>query len=388
MPKPPTRTHALDNLRTSLTALVVLHHASIPYGGAGSWLYASRLYVPNSSPTIVAVFLWEKWRRLGVPTLVYSLVGKGLVRGIIAARLRDETWRGVGREVLEGVGSEKGVSGPMWYCAVLFIFDVAYAVLLPLHFARASTQKLLSSMPPNTAEPSSTVLKTTSEPRPFDTVLVLIALCLTSTSSFIIRLSYPVGTHLWPLSLQLAYTPQYTMYYIVGVYIHRTGYSLHTAISPRTLRIVGTITGVITVVGFVWIRALLDQGVVVAHVFPLASGGANFLALLYAFWNEFAGFVIASFLLRAFHDPNLGFLAKEWRVGGVEVEVAKYSYAAFLVHTPLLVDLQCLFSKWGLEDIGTVPSVLIVGILAVVESWLVGAMLKVSVEELGFKGYL
>ncbi|CAN9145451.1 unnamed protein product [Alternaria alternata] len=47
------RTHALDNLRTCLTALVILHHASTPYGGAGPWPYTSPLYMPNSSPILL-----------------------------------------------------------------------------------------------------------------------------------------------------------------------------------------------------------------------------------------------------------------------------------------------------------------------------------------------
>ena len=70
------------------------------------------------------------------------------------------------------------------------------------------------------------------------------------------------------------------------------------------------------------------------------------------------------------------------------VDVAKYSYAAFLVHATVVLDLQCWFGKKGWESIGAVASAVVVGALSVVESWVVGVVLKKGVESVGWKGYL
>jgi fucose 4-O-acetylase-like acetyltransferase len=48
-----SRQHSLDNLRSFLTALVILHHTAIPYGGAGGWEVHSRCFPPKSLALIV-----------------------------------------------------------------------------------------------------------------------------------------------------------------------------------------------------------------------------------------------------------------------------------------------------------------------------------------------
>ena len=417
------RTHALDNLRTCLTALVILHHASTPYGGAGPWPYTSPLYMPNSSPILLTFnvinqtffmatfflisayfssiaarkktrhqFPKEKWKRLGVPTLVFSLIVKGAARGILAWRLKDEDWVNIGREVLEGLKIVRGVSGPVWYCALLLIFDGLYAGLLPSHFAdKSPSQKAIFKAPSdvvniNVASPTANTTNSTKEPHTFRTTHVLAAVTLTSISSFVIRLYYPVGRPLWPISLQLAYASQYVLYYTTGIYIHRSGRSLQGSISPSTLRVIGTSTALITSIGLFHIQYLTRTGMSSSQIMPLVFGGPNMLALLYALFNEFAGFFIASLILKAFYNARMSFLGKRWSVGKVDLSV--YSYAAFMVHGPVVLDLQCLFGKKGWEGMGAVETAFSVGILGVAESWVIGMILKKAIESVRWKGYL
>ncbi|KAI4663027.1 uncharacterized protein J4E79_004339 [Alternaria viburni] len=354
------RTHALDNFRTSLTALVILHHASTPYGGAGPWPYTSPRYYPSSSPALVlfnvtnqtffmgsfflvsayfssiaakkktrAQFLREKWRRLGVPTLVFCLVRGGFARGILAGRLKGEGWGVVGREVWEGVKSVRGVRGPVWYCATLLVFDAVFAGVLPGYFARngpllasekadsGSASSGVKTGAPSTKTPSQgDIANAPEEPQPFRTTHVLATLGLVSTSSFLIRLYYPVGRAFWPLFLQLAYVSQYITYYTAGIFIHRSGRSLQNAISSSTLRIVGTMTASIASLSLFHIKSLLDTGMSFREIVPLIFGGPNMLAFLYAFLNEFAGLTLASLLLKAFYNPRLAFLSKRWMLCG------------------------------------------------------------------------
>jgi glucan biosynthesis protein C len=144
----PARTHALDNLRTFLTVLVIFHHAALAYGGIGSWGYHSPHHPPGLSivltgfniinqsffmgvffllsgyfSSIAAIkktrrsFLEEKFKRLGVPALLYS---------VFAKRRDSANWEGVRNEFMAGVKSTRGVRGPMWYTALLLVFDTIY----------------------------------------------------------------------------------------------------------------------------------------------------------------------------------------------------------------------------------------------------------------------
>jgi peptidoglycan/LPS O-acetylase OafA/YrhL len=145
-------------------------------------------------------------------------------------------------------------------------------------------------------------------------------------------------------------------------------------------------TTFIASLGLLHTKSLLDTGMSFPEIAPLIFGGPNLLALLYAFFNEFAGLLLASLSLKAFYSSRLSFLGKRWMVG--KVDVAKYSYAAFMVHGPVVLDLQCLFGKKGWESMGAVASALLVGVLSVVESWVGGLMLKDGIEWVGWRGYL
>ena len=106
---PVNRLYHLDNLRTTLTGLVILHHTSIPYGGLGSWSYRSRFHTEGSSPSLVvfnalnqsfvmgsffylsgmmsfqslrrrgpAAFLKTNWIKLGIPVAAFTLLAPPL----------------------------------------------------------------------------------------------------------------------------------------------------------------------------------------------------------------------------------------------------------------------------------------------------------------------
>ncbi|GHO97276.1 hypothetical protein KSF_073240 [Reticulibacter mediterranei] len=100
-----TRVFFVDNLRVSLTALVIVHHLAITYGALGTWYYQdpnkdmlamiilsilaaidqaffmgffsllSGYFTPGSYDRKGGrTFLWERYLRLGIPLLVYDLV--------------------------------------------------------------------------------------------------------------------------------------------------------------------------------------------------------------------------------------------------------------------------------------------------------------------------
>ncbi|CAO2653788.1 Nn.00g031990.m01.CDS01 [Neocucurbitaria sp. VM-36] len=401
-----SRSHSLDNLRTSLTALVILHHAALPYGGLGSWLYTSRSHSPGSFLPILSfvvinqtffmatffllsayfsslaagkrsrrAFLCEKAKRLGVPTLVYSLVSKGVIRGVVEWRMGREGWGAVWREGVEGVRGVRGVGGPVWYCALLLVFDAVYALLFPEHFAGTTRERLRGEK---------LEVKKEDVPKPFRSIDVLVAISLTAFMSFWIRTEYPVGRDFKPLCLQLAFTSQYILYYIAGVYIHRSHRTLQDAISRQTLYYVAALVVVSTAFGLLLVITAVTSGTPFDSIVGQAIGGFNVFACVYAFWNECMGLLISSILLKLF--TRYAVLGRKWFILGMDV--GKYSYAAFLVHTPLVVDMQYLFGKSGFEEKGAVVTAVAVGILGVLESWSVGWALKEVVDQVFGRGYV
>ncbi|OCK84168.1 hypothetical protein K432DRAFT_462655, partial [Lepidopterella palustris CBS 459.81] len=148
-------------------------------------------------------FLWDKNKRLGIPVVFYTLLaaplpmrGFGCGKGAGMGRGWWVYWRGL-----------KGVSGPVWYCALLLIFDTIFTITLPSTFANLSknSSRNPSPNPPNKSNP-------------INQPLVLASIATISATSFLLRLLHPVIQTFTPLNLQLAY-PQYILTYAIGLSI-------------------------------------------------------------------------------------------------------------------------------------------------------------------------
>ena len=422
------RSHAIDNLRTFLTVLVILHHAVLPYGGAGTWVYKSPHHEPGSSLPILTfnvtnqtffmatfflissyfssisarkrtrkAFLVEKLKRLGIPTLVYSVLAPPLNAATIACIVDGKLWTTVLHQSWLAFTRIRGVSGPVWYTALLLLFDALYALLRPSHFLPSQqapaklhqTTPLLaihdtSPQPPlSTGDPPA--------PRPFSTPLALALLTLSALTAFLIRLPYPLGTNLPLISLQVGYAPQYILYYTAGIAIHRTSRSLAQALTPLALRITGVLVALLGVAGPVVIhRATQDsargQGRSLSEVLDSAKGGWNGMAVVYALYNEYMGVLLATLVLKAFHSPRIGGLSRRWSVG--RWDVARESYAAFLVHAPVLVGVQSLVGRVGWDSGSAVVLGTGVGVVGVLGSWVVGVVVRGGFEGVGGGGVL
>jgi glucan biosynthesis protein C len=405
------RTYALDNLRTFLTVLVIVHHAALPYGGLGSFGYRSPHHPQGSSIllTILCVlnqtffmalffllsgyfssiaakkrsrgtFLFEKWKRLGVPTLIYSVFGRGIFKAILAWRVNGTGWEGVKSEFVAGMKSTRGAAGPTWYTALLLVFDVLYTIGVPQHFASVLTKE---RQPPITNGQS-----TPTAPAPtcntIRTTHVILGLSMAAMSTFLIRLRYPFGYTFVPLGLNVGYAPQYILYYCAGIYVQRQDLPLSRLVRPRAIITVGVIAFSLLAFGIVQLQEMIKRGGNMGEVGELAAGGANVFAFLYATLNEYIGFLCGAGLLYAFHQ--FAFLSKYRSI--FDVDVASGSYAAFLVHMHVLVETMTFFDEDAWKDLSPVIKTIVVGGLAVVKSWTLGLVIKWLVEGCGRKGYL
>ena len=342
----------LDNFRTYLTALVILHHTAISYGGSGNWFYKSRYHTPDTSFPLIMFnavnqsyfmrsffslsgyfsaeglrrkkawpFLRTKFIKLDIPLVVYTLLGPP---ALIAIRRLYHHQRLSWNILINSWKSLRGIKGPIWYLALLLILDSVHAL-------RPSMAKFLTQ-----------------------TKIVAIV-AVTAITSFAVRLAYPIGQNFKPLNLQLGYVPQYVTAYTLGCLLPFPPNPLLTSSMRIGL-------GTVSLVSAVGILGLVDS-YPQSYTPDSARGGANLPAFLYAVWNEITGYLLGASILRGFRNSSA--LNKRWG----PPDVGRCSYAAFLVHPIVCVAVQMMADEWNANGI---VKTAVVGTLGNVGSWGVG----------------
>jgi glucan biosynthesis protein C len=337
-----TRLSFVDNLRILLTVLVVLHHLVSSYGGPGDWYYKEgRLdAIPLTVLTWFMVvnqsffmgsfyllagyfapgsydrkgrarFLIDRLVRLGIPLVVYGLIINPFVRyaaevGIWALNRNflkvwgrnGAYWKYAARFLRDRRGS---AVGPMWFVEALLIFTLIYWAWRVL------------------ARPAPVRSQRESEP-PTNLAIAVFALAQ-GLVTFIVRTRWPIGWSLEPLGLQFAYFPQYIGVFVAGTIAYRRNW----------------FRGIPDAVGTLWQRVAL----VLIVLFPVILragggkvdpflGGLRWEAAVLALWEQFLGVAMMVSLLVLFRTRfnQQGRLAKA---------MAASSYAAFILHSPVLV---------------------------------------------------
>ena len=350
------RQHDLDNLRTFLTSLVILHHTAIAYGGAGSWLFKSAIFTEPSLSLLLfnavdqsffmGLFFWisgrmsalalrktspvEFWRgrliRLGVPTLFYTLI----IHPATLA-LASPEWKisAITQCFYNYWKSMQDVHGPVWYTATLLLFDTVSAAC---HRYRSQ---------PST-ERGQHAVNLGSKYR----VLGMWGLLGVSITSWVIRLWYPIGALLKVISVQPAYLLQYMFAYKMGQLSLSMGISemecdetdRHESVDARQYmpqrRL--KIAVLVSTLAFhiIFIPPLIYGGSdwIIESISQL-SGGVNATSLLYSVWNESSFYVIGSSMVFYFRQ-DCNYRATSW------LWQSRYSYAAFLFHAPVSVTVE------------------------------------------------
>lgn len=359
-PKPERqRLYFLDNIRIFLTVLVIYMHTCVAYGGEGSWAYRSKDH-PKSISLVafnsvaqtfymgtffvisgyfsrvslerksVGAFVKDKIVRLGIPTVLYTLVGPPLQMAVMRVLLEEKS---------EDFGVQfghqsklQGVRGPVWYCALLLIFDCVYAIFRP-------------ALPLSTQDPNA--------------IQLLTGIAISSLASFGTRLLFPV-TYVWPLlNLRVGFCPQYVVAYILGLNIQnpQTWDPLPTALTW----IVGVATIGATSIAVAALKSFvsLDSSSFV----DLGAGGLNPVAASYAVINETGGYLIFAVvfqLFRYFANTSSGAV------------LARYAYGAFLVHPVVSVAVEAAMDGWKAS---AAAKVAVVGTMNVCGSWTAGWLL-------------
>ncbi|TVY19463.1 hypothetical protein LARI1_G003093 [Lachnellula arida] len=367
---PPGRLYHLDNFRTFLTILVIFHHTAIPYGGLGSWKYVSPHHVQGSSPILTAFnalnqtffmgsffyisgvlssrslprksvpqFLKTKWVKLGIPVLVYTLLAPPTQVAVM--RLLRGTHAEFRQVLTAHLKTLRSVSGPMWYPALLLLFDTAYALLPQIPLS-------LSLQNPNLA---------------FSHIMLL-----DITACALLRVPSPAHRVFAPLSVRPDYFPQYLSAYILGT-LARSAPKDHTSAStPAPLLLTPTRRNALLATSILSASFLISipRSQPGAYAFVFLHSGFNAASFAYAVWNESTGFLVGASLMHLFEPREWG--RRRWGGAG---GVGRYSYAAFLVHPVVCVGVQAAAEDWGAGGGDGVLRSVGCGVLGVLGSWAV-----------------
>jgi fucose 4-O-acetylase-like acetyltransferase len=357
------RTYFIDRLRVVLTALVILHHTAITYGGSGGWFY--REVSDGGTPTSLLLtvfcavnqaffmgmffllagyftpaslarkgarpFLAERLVRLGVPLIVF-----GFVLGPLAAALAGLPAGGrMGERWLDLLSQGTFVIGPLWFAWALLLFALAFVAWRAVR-------------PQAVADPG--------RPLPSSAAWLMAALAV-GVAALAVRQIVPVGENV--LGLQLGYFASYIFLFALGCVASHHRW-LERVERRQALRWAGVTLSVIPLLFVAAAFAGALDGRAVNF-----SGGLGLPAVVYAFWEPLVAWGVIATLLVVFRD-RFNAPSAAWQGWSAQ------AYGAFIVHAPVLVGLSVALAGWAAPP---ALKFVLVGAGAVVASFAVAAAL-------------
>lgn len=324
----------LDPIRVWLTALVILHHTSISYGGSGSWYYQESdapqrttqllsmftginqtyfmgfffLLAGYLMPASIArkgsmTFLGERMVRLWLPLWVFGYLLDPLAKAL-ATGARGGNFL---ETLITRIGSNGFGHGPLWFNQALLIGALVWVFLSRREQPRMPSDWHLGLH-----------------------ISIALAILGCGLLAFALRLIVPVGQSVF--GIQLGYCASYLFLFFGGAWIaherlleriswkHAWPWLIVSLLSLPTLWIAMALSGLAG--STVW------------------RGGWNLAALHYAMWEPLVATGIIMTLLA---------LARRWFNRGIPLlkQLAGASYAAFVVHAPVTVACSWLVQGWA-----------------------------------------
>lgn len=329
MQKQSNRMHYLDNIRLYLTIIVILHHATLAYGGTGGWgirdtitdeisailftvfnalnqsyfmtafFLLAGYFTPRSLERKGAKsFLLDRLIRLGIPLLIYTtliihitdfLIIKYYLKVPFGLNLRYEP-------------------GHLWFLQVLFLFAVIYMIY-----------KVFKKEP--------TAIKDRALPSDRIIWITIIALSLLT---FLMRQPFPIGETI--LNIQPAHLTHYVFAFYIGILVYRGDWFERLSVAR------GKRWGVIALVTFPFLIVMMILGGVLENDANVAKfmGGLTWQALAYSIWETIMMVAIIIFLVYIFRE--------KFNHAGKRVSVMAASvYTVYIIHQTVLYTLNILF---------------------------------------------
>lgn len=358
------RENYIDNIRVLLTMLVVLHHAAVTYGASGGWYYKeeaggfatqlpltvfisvnqsffmglffflSSYFIPSSYERKgTGKFLLDRFKRLGIPLVFYSLVISPVTIYVAIAHqypelsfkdyyLCHEHW------------IETGV---LWFTAALLIFTSAFVLL---QYFSTKKDKHSSKFPSNRS-------------------IVAFAFAL-GIISFLVRIIFPIGWTLPALGFQFAHFPQYIALFIIGIIAHRNQWL--STLSYQQGKVWLWVAVALIVIGFpgIYILKIITHSELDAFL-----GGVTIQSFVNALWEQLLGIsiIVALLSIGKYTLNNQGAFLKT---------LSRSAYAVYIIHPFVLVCISIL-----LKDFSIAPLLkfVITGVAAIAVSFIASIIL-------------
>lgn len=322
--------------------LVIAVHAAVTYGPVGSWIYRDRSAQSFASDMVLTLFpilmqaffmgmlflvagyfvpgsferkgarsySLDRAKRLGLPALIYIFAVAPLA---IYFFFIDSGFAEFYKSYLSDPGEYE--SGPLWFVIALLAFSLAYV----LYRIILST---LGMRPRNWGRPSKVHL-------------IIIAMIMAGLS-FMVRISYPIGTDVW--NMQLCFFPQYIVLFCLGIAAYKTKWFEEISTKEGWFWLALALASVPII-----LLPLMVLGGGVEGDFAPYLGGLYWQAAFYAAWEQFYAVGMCVGLIVLFRE--------KWDFQGPKTKkLSENAFAMYVFQMPFLV----LFGIW-LEPLGFNP---------------------------------
>jgi hypothetical protein len=351
----PSRLFFIDNLRTALVILVVLHHVSLVYGASvegyyyveppfsfpqafvalmvfvlvnqawfmGAFFLLAGYFTPGSFDRRGAgSFLKERLLRLGIPILLFyfalspiSYIGYFLMPAEITGNTAPLAWETFWQAYPEFIGI-----GPLWFVALLLIFSFGYAGWRRLPTNRNQPTEGGSSFPG------------------YGRIALFILLLWSAT--FLLRKVIPIGKSVWEFPT-LAYLPQYLGFFIIGIVASRGDWLRKLSAS------MGLVGFIVALVAGAILYPLAFSGKLfsmeLTPEFPYAMGYGTWRSAVYILWDSIFAVGISMGLITFFRR----FFNGDGKFGRF---LSRHGYVVYIIHIPIVV-----FITYALRGIELAP---------------------------------
>jgi surface polysaccharide O-acyltransferase-like enzyme len=354
----------LDNLRVFLTVLVILHHASIAYGGGGDWavedpavdeispIFLTYFTAVNQTYFMSAFFLLagyftprslekkgarsflaDRLIRLGIPLLIYTTLIINLNQWMSMVWMRGHRFRWL----------VEYNPGHLWFLQALLLFAVVY--VLYRQWADRTTGTARFRYWPDRFPP--------------DRALVLSIVVLTLLT-FAVRVWFPVGE--WVFGFQLAHFVHYLFSFFVGVLAyHGDWFNRLQRPQARSWGIVALVTLPVFLVVAILGGALESDAAVGRFL-----GGMGWQSMAYAAWESTMFIAVLTYLLYLFRE-------RFSQAGPLLRSMAKSVYTVYIIHQTLVIALHITFLSVAIP---TLLKFLLVSLIAVPACFLLAGLIR------------
>jgi peptidoglycan/LPS O-acetylase OafA/YrhL len=353
----------IDRLRTAMTALVVVFHAAITYGGDGGWFYheveasarpssllltmfcatnqayfmgffflLAGYFTPSSlERNGYARFIGDRFLRLGLPLLAFGLILGPLTAALVDYAHGDGFWP----TFIWLWNHKRFINGPLWFTQALLIFSLAYCAWRAVFGAKLTQSERI--------------------PSPVPAYRWWLASAIgVSLAALTIRQFIPTGENVF--GLQLGYFSSYIFLFALGIVAWRNDWLRQ--LDWKNAR------------PWIWTLAIAWPclPICIAAAIKLIgpgksnfSGGLSWPAIIYACWEPFVAWgLIAAWLLIFRERMNQPSALWAW--------LNRRAYAVYIIHPVVLVGVSLLMRGW------VAPALVkwsVVGALACIACWLV-----------------